>query len=195
MQALVDSLPAHVRGHMWWLGGALAETEGRFEDSAQLQRRAFDLLSLTMPRAIKTNTLRCMLARALRRSGAPYEAAAQFGRALTFIVQSDLAVRWQHGTWVLESLAGTLTDLGHAEAAAELLGAAAAGRDRLEAPMPYWDRPGYDEDVDALRAAIEPAVFDERWRAGAALDLPAAFRRASSVVADILADERLQPTA
>jgi hypothetical protein len=172
----------------------LAEIEGRFEDAAQLQRRALELQSRTMPRAIGTNTLRCTLARDLRRTGALTEAATQFAKALTFVVQSDRAMRWQHGTWVLETLAGTLTDLGHAEDAAELLGAAAAGRKHLDAPMPYWDRPGYEETVQVVRAAMEPATFDTRWRAGTALELPAAFRRASSVVADILAHERHQPT-
>jgi predicted ATPase/DNA-binding winged helix-turn-helix (wHTH) protein len=186
----VDRLPVQVQARTWWIGGALAESAGRFDEAVSLHRRAFELLARTMPGSIETNTLRCMLARALRRTGEPHEALRHYDRAIEFVVRSDLAMRWQHGTWVLESLAGVLGDLGRAGEAAELFGAAAAGREQLSAAMPYWDRPGYDADVAATRDQLDAAVADRCWQAGTHLGLEAACRRASDVIADVLAEDR-----
>ena len=188
----LERLPVQVQARTWWIGGELAESAGRFEEAVGLQRRAFELLARTMPGAIETNTLRCMLARALRGSGELHEAVRQYARAVEFVVRSDLAMRWQHATWVLESLAGTLADLRRAEEAAELLGAAEAARARLAAAMPYWDRPGYDADVAAIAGQLDAEDVDRCWTAGAALGIEAACRRASEIVAGVLADGREQ---
>jgi DNA-binding CsgD family transcriptional regulator len=76
---------------------------------------------------------------------------------------------------------------GQPEPAARLLGAAAALRARLDAPLPRLDRPLEEQWVAASRAALGEPAFEAAWAAGAALPLEAAVAEADALLAALAA--------
>ena len=82
----------------------------------------------------------------------------------------------------LDGVASVAAARGQAERAARLHGAAATLRERLGAAVAPWERPAYERDVAAVRAALGAEAFAAAWAAGAALPLEAA-------VAEALADD------
>jgi tetratricopeptide (TPR) repeat protein len=103
------------------------------------------------------------LGRLARRRGHRDEARALYRdslrrfRALEY--QTEIAA-------VLEEIAGVAADDGRPEAAARLWGAAAALRETLGAPLPPVERPDYERDVTAARAALGEPTFTAVWEAG-----------------------------
>lgn len=66
----------------------------------------------------------------------------------------------------LEGLAHIALELGQPERAAKLLGAAAAFRTAIGAPLPPVDRAGHDLRLAAIRADLNEAVFASAWEKG-----------------------------
>jgi hypothetical protein len=62
--------------------------------------------------------------------------------------------------------------------ATRLLGAAAALRERIGAPLPPVDRADYDRDVASAHAQLDEVTFDAAWAAGQALTLEQAIAEA-----------------
>jgi len=81
----------------------------------------------------------------------------------------------------LEAAGGVLVARGRGAAAARLLGAAAACRQRLAAPLPVEDRADHDAALDAVRRDIGPDAADRALAEGRALrsDDAAALARAA----------------
>ncbi|HET6781293.1 MAG TPA: tetratricopeptide repeat protein, partial [bacterium] len=76
----------------------------------------------------------------------------------------------------LEGFAAVIFVEGRPAEAARLLAAADALRAGLGAPLALSDRREYDRTLEGLKAALNPAEFDEVWRIGRTLDLDAAIR-------------------
>jgi hypothetical protein len=77
----------------------------------------------------------------------------------------------------LEGLAGTAL-VSKPERAARLLGAAAALREVLGAPVPAREREDHNRAVAALRTALGETAFAEDWTAGEALPVEKAVAEA-----------------
>jgi hypothetical protein len=71
--------------------------------------------------------------------------------------------------WMFESIAGLAAEVGLLDEAATLFGAADRWRKELLGPMPAWDLPRYQSDLDGLRARSQPESFNAHWNRGAAL--------------------------
>jgi hypothetical protein len=71
----------------------------------------------------------------------------------------------------LEGMAYTVCAQGQAGRAARLLGAAAALRDTVGAPLPPGDRPLHNRDVATARAALGDHGYAQGWAAGRSLPL------------------------
>jgi tetratricopeptide (TPR) repeat protein len=78
----------------------------------------------------------------------------------------------------LEGVAGVVSAQGQAHNAVRLLGAAAALRDLIGAPILPIDRPAYDRTVAAAHAALPDDSFVAAWSAGRALLLEQAIAEA-----------------
>ena len=157
-------LPVETRAKCSWLGGLIAGAEGDHESEVRLHLDALRLCEQNLPAAMLTNTYRCLTACALRRAGRMSEAANMFTLAISSIDATyDDVPHARHRAWVLERAAGMVADLGRADIAAETLGFAERLRDSLSAPMPYWDEPDYERDVELIRGRLAPAEFAERW--------------------------------
>jgi non-specific serine/threonine protein kinase len=86
-----------------------------------------------------------------------------------------------HQLWVanaLDGVAAVAAVRGQPERAARLHGAAAALRERMGAAVAPWERPAYERDLAAARAALAPDAFDAAWAAGAAQPLEEAVAEA-----------------
>jgi tetratricopeptide (TPR) repeat protein len=68
--------------------------------------------------------------------------------------------------------------------AARFLGAAAAIREAVKAPIRSADRPEYDRLLAAVRGGLTPDRFDESWQAGAALTVAEAAEEAATDLAN-----------
>ncbi|MFN8423255.1 MAG: tetratricopeptide repeat protein [Anaerolineae bacterium] len=91
-------------------------------------------------------------------------------RALSDAARARLTAGDQKGfSRVLTPIARRMLSMGDAEPAARLLGAAAALRARIGAPLSPREVPGHDADVAAVRAALGGEAFDAAWAAGGAL--------------------------
>ena len=66
----------------------------------------------------------------------------------------------------LEGLAGVAVAQQHLERAARLLGAAAALREAIGAPLSPREQARYDRDMSALRADLGEAAFAAAWATG-----------------------------
>jgi len=123
------------------------------------------------------------LATARRRDGALDEAGALLVEAL----DRHQEVGDARGlAQCLEAAGGVLAARGHGAAAARLLGAAAACRQRLAAPLPVEDRADHDAALDAVRRDIGQDAADRALAEGRALrsDDAAALARAALHEAD-----------
>jgi DNA-binding NarL/FixJ family response regulator len=82
----------------------------------------------------------------------------------------------------LEALATVAAGRGQGAAGARratrLLGAAAAARQRIGAPLPPVDRPGHEATMQAARAALGERAFAAAWAMGQALGLEEAVAEA-----------------
>lgn len=74
----------------------------------------------------------------------------------------------------LEGLAGVASGQSQPEQAAHLLGAAAALRTTMGAPLPPVDRPQHDRLLTAVRAALNEDDFATAWADGQAMELETA---------------------
>jgi predicted ATPase/DNA-binding XRE family transcriptional regulator len=114
------------------------------------------------------------MAYALNYLGVVARERGEYERALALYAES-LAL-WRHVgqrseiATCLEGLAEAACALGHATLAARLLGAAAALRERIGAPVPPADRPDYERTVTSVQSALEYA-FLPAWEVGQALPL------------------------
>jgi predicted ATPase len=111
------------------------------------------------------------------RHGEPGDAYALAREALTL----QLRVQDQLGAVEsLEQLAFAAARGGSFEDAARLLGATAAIRDRLHAPVPPWERSGRQAAVELTRRAIGEAAFDAAALQGSGLSLREAAAAATA---------------
>lgn len=79
----------------------------------------------------------------------------------------------------LATLAGVIGVTGQPEKAAQLLGAWEAALERMGATVQPADQPHHDRNIAAVRAQLDPQVFDEAWRAGRAMSLAQAVASVS----------------
>jgi hypothetical protein len=87
---------------------------------------------------------------------------------------------------VVESVAGLLGEVGAVEPAAQLMGSAHHSRCELDAPMPYWDRPRHDPDLQRIRNDLGDTNFDAAWSSGLELDLLTAVQLAQAELSKLV---------
>jgi hypothetical protein len=180
-----DDASVEFRMKRLWIEGQLAGADGNWDRAIECHTLAVELGELSMKGSIVANTFRCLLGWTMRWSGRTSEAAACFGQALAFLPRTGATPRWAgHSTWVVESAAGLLAEVGAVELAARLMASAHHGRCELDAPMPYWDRPRYEPDLQRIRDQLGDPNFDEAWSSGLELDLPTAVRLARAELID-----------
>lgn len=78
----------------------------------------------------------------------------------------------------LEGLAGSIAELGDAERAAHLFGAAHALREEIHSAVQPHNRKDYDRGVDAARASLGEEAFTAAWEEGRAMTLEQAIEYA-----------------
>jgi non-specific serine/threonine protein kinase len=98
-------------------------------------------------------------------------------------LRESLAIWREQGDQVgitecLEGLAAVEAGTSRPARAARLLGAAAAQRAAIGAPLPPVERPGHDATVSAVRAALGEATFAAAWAEGQAMPLEQAVAEA-----------------
>ena len=103
------------------------------------------------------------------------------------LLRESLATCWRVGArWemaeCLEGLAASAVAAGQPLRAIRLLGAAAALREALGAPVPPVERPGHEATVQAARTALGEEAFLAAWAEGQALSV-------EQVVAEALTEE------
>ena len=94
----------------------------------------------------------------------------------------DGPMRWQHrpvGAEAAEHLAWALAADGQAEEAARLLACAAHEREDMGIVLSPVDRPYHERALEAVRQALDDAVFATAWAAGEAMGLEQALEWAS----------------
>jgi predicted ATPase/DNA-binding winged helix-turn-helix (wHTH) protein len=186
----LEDAPLEYRVKRLMLGGQLAGAQGNWDRAIEWHTLAVELCEGSMPGSIMANTQRCLLGWTMRWSGRKGEAAVRFERALTFLPRTHAPRRWAgHSTWVVESVAGLLAEVGAVEPAARLMAAAHRGRRELDAPMPYWDGPRYERDLQRIREQLDDAKFDAAWSRGLELELPTAFRLAEDELSGLIGRE------
>ncbi|PZF81665.1 ATP-binding protein [Jiangella anatolica] len=79
--------------------------------------------------------------------------------------QQELGDRWRAAS-VLEALAGVAQEHENTAYAAFLLGAAAAVRDTIGAPVPLCERPGTEQTTAEVRHKLGERAFAHAWGAG-----------------------------
>jgi len=136
--------------------GDFASAQTMFEQDLLLMRASGNPIAIA-------DTLtwlgRTLTARGMPRAGLPH-----LRESITFLPHNhDLA------TPALEALAVCSSALGDQARAACLWGAAAIQRERLQCSMWPVDRPAYERDIAACRAALGDEAFDAAWQAGRAL--------------------------
>ena len=80
----------------------------------------------------------------------------------------------------LEGLAAIAVDLGEAERAARLLGAAERMRETIHVPVREADRPEHDRAIEAVRASLDEAALLTAWGQGRAMGVEEAVSEALS---------------
>jgi predicted ATPase/DNA-binding winged helix-turn-helix (wHTH) protein/tetratricopeptide (TPR) repeat protein len=179
----LDDLPVESWMKRQWLGGLIAEGDGDHDEAVRLHLQALTTSERHFPAARMTNTYRCLAAAALRRAGRLAEASDLLVRAIEFITSRRTSPGSDpQAAWVLESAAGLLLDLGEAVAAAQVMGAAERIRAELHAPMPYWDVPRYDPDVQRARTELGDQRFRSTVQAGRRLEVTRSFALVQEVL-------------
>jgi predicted ATPase/DNA-binding winged helix-turn-helix (wHTH) protein len=182
-----DDASLEFRMKRLWLEGQLAGADGNWDRAIDCHTRAVELGERAMRGSIMANTFRCLLGWTLRWSGRTGEAAARFAQALTFLPRTGATRRWaSHSTWVVESVAGLLAEVGAVEPAARLMAAAHHSRCELNAPMPYWDQPRHEPDLQRIRDQLGDTTFDAAWTSGLELDLSIAVRLAQAELSQLI---------
>jgi DNA-binding CsgD family transcriptional regulator len=104
-------------------------------------------------------------------------AAAQFAECLTLVQAMGQKDN------IAEALAGLGAVAAHEllQQAVRLLGAAAALRETIGYQFDTVDQAAYDQQVAAVRAQLDPAIFDASWAAGQALSVEQAITEAEAV--------------
>jgi predicted ATPase/class 3 adenylate cyclase len=105
------------------------------------------------------------------------------GAAAGAVQREALAIRWSAGMQrevgdSLDALAAVAVEAGRMERAVRLLGASAALRERLGAPVPASERAGHERRVATARATLGEDAFAAAWAAGQASSLEAAVAEA-----------------
>jgi hypothetical protein len=72
-------------------------------------------------------------------------------------------------------------DLGEAERAARLLGAAERIRETIHVPVREADRPEHDKAIQAVRAVLDEAAFLTAWGQGRDMDVEEAVSEGLSI--------------
>ena len=159
----------------------LARARGYYEESLSLSRAAGHTTGVA--------EALCRLGDVARRDGDLATAAARYREGMALYAAT--AHSWGIAE-VFESLATLAGEVGAAEQAASLFGAASRLRDELALPVPEPRRPAYDAAVDRVRAALGPARFDAAWADAGRRDVNEAVADAEAWVAGL---EQAQPTA
>jgi predicted ATPase len=115
------------------------------------------------------------IAAALTHLGYVARARGEYVQALA-VYEESLALLYGVGDKIgiaqcLEGIAYTVCAQGQAGRAARLLGAAAALRDTVGAPLPPMERPLHNRDVTTARTALGDSGYAEGWAAGRRLPL------------------------
>lgn len=148
--------------------GDLAGAQTLFEQDLILMRESGNPLAIA-------DTL-TWLGRTLTARGMPEAGLPHLRESISLLPHyADLAAS------ALEALATCFAALGDQTRAARLWGAAAIKRERLQFMLWPVDRPAYERDIAACRAALGDAAFDEAWQAGQALTWDQAVAAALAV--------------
>lgn len=192
-RALARSIFDRIGDRRWSMGawhayidGELARTEGDLDRTIELESVALAEMEERSPASLGTSTCRCSLGWAHRMAGDPETATALMIESLRFLLRSTNESRWNHGVWVLESLAGLCAESFDACLAAVLYGSADAARETQDNPMPHWDRPHYESDLADLRERLPTHEFADCWERGRRLTPEEAARRAIRELSPLL---------
>ncbi|MGH2359367.1 MAG: ATP-binding protein, partial [bacterium] len=121
----------------------------------------------------------CALGRVARQQGHGDRAAALYTEALSLLRRiPDRAGIAE----CLEGYAGAAAAQKQFTRAARVLGAAAALRDAIGAPVPTCDRPDYDRVDAAVRSGLTQGGFTAEWNRGRKMSLDQAIQFTSAVV-------------
>jgi predicted ATPase/DNA-binding CsgD family transcriptional regulator len=96
----------------------------------------------------------------------------------------ELGDRWRAAS-VLEEVAGGLLVRIDPARAAELLGAADALRNAVQAPLPPAERPDHERAVEALRERLGPALLERHWETGRARGLERSIQEATEAISKL----------
>lgn len=114
-----------------------------------------------------------------RDQGHDDRAEEYFARSLVLLRADTSCSLWQSYTaTALEGVAGVAVVRGQAERAARLFGAADAIRSRIGTPIWPVNRPLYERDVAAARAALGEEAFRMAWEEGRAMTAEQAVEHA-----------------
>jgi predicted ATPase/DNA-binding CsgD family transcriptional regulator len=113
-------------------------------------------------------------------------AAARLRTSL--LLHHELGDRWRTAS-VLEEIAGGLLARIEPARAAELLGAAEALRDALQAPLPPAERPDHERATQTLRRQLSRAALERHWATGRALGLDPAIELAIDALRQLSSGE------
>lgn len=163
--------------------GELLAADGDLDTAIETEEAALEMLLRRAPSDQWTNTVRTSLAKILRATGRLSDAAHRVKGGLDFCLRSDAEAIWSHGSWVLETAAGLLAEMGEITVAATVFAAAESNREQLDAPMPPWDVATYDRDVLIAGNALSAKEFQDVWSTGRRMSAPAAAVLASELLA------------
>ncbi len=96
----------------------------------------------------------------------------------------ELGDRWRAAS-VLEEVAGGVLVRLDPGRAGELLGAAEALRDALQAPLPPAERPDYERAVETLGERLDPEALQRHWDVGRTRGLDRAIQVATEAIAGL----------
>jgi predicted ATPase/transcriptional regulator with XRE-family HTH domain len=162
-------------GEVAFLQGDLVRAAARYEEAQRLLRDLGD---------DRTAAEACAgLADVSLACGDPRRAVSLFGESLSLANAVDDKAKVADA---LEGVATVAIRQGRAEAAARTLGAVAALRDRIAAPVPAHRRAAHAGVIIASRAALGEAAFAAAWGIGQAWSLEQATAEAQDL-ADALA--------
>ena len=164
--------------------GRVAQGRGELECAAALFKQA---LVLWRELGDKRNTADSLqsLGRVVQQRGDVSQGVALFKEALAL---SQEAGNMLGVASSLEGVAGTVRS-SKPERAARLLGAVAALREALGAPVPASEREDHDHSVAATRTALGETAFAAAWAAGRALPVEEAVNEALALADELAASD------
>ena len=163
--------------------GRVAQRQGELERAAALFEQA---LVLWRELGDKRNTADSLhsLGRVVQQRGDVSQSVALFKEALA--LSQDAGNRLGVAS-SLEGVAGAAL-VSTPEHAARLLGAVAALREALGAPVPASEREDHDHSVAATRTTLGETAFAAAWAAGRALPMEEAVNEALALVSALVRD-------